>query len=161
MNTEQVTYGPGAGPAPRNLTDDALARLVGAQTFGVLATNKSNGHPHLSTVLYSWDPGERVIRISTTADRVKVRHLTRDPRAALHVSSDDHWSFAVAEGKAELSPTTTTPGDETGRELLAMAPPFDRSEDVTAFLEQMVKDHRQVIRIHVDHLYGTILDIPT
>ena len=117
-------YGPGQGPGPEPITEDGLARLLGERQFAVLATNKKNGHPHVSTVAYTWDPAERTVRISTTADRAKVRQLRDDPRAALHASSADHMSFAVAEGTAELSGIAERPGDTTGRELLAMTPGF-------------------------------------
>ena len=152
---------PGSGPAPTALSDDALVRFLAEHQFGALATNKSSGHPHLSTVLYSWDGGERIARISTTADRLKVRQLRKDPRAALYVSSEDHWSFAVVEGTAELSPVSITPGDPTGLELLGMVPPFDGPAEQDAFLRQMVADRRLVIRLRADRLYGTALDIPT
>ncbi|MFK4183400.1 pyridoxamine 5'-phosphate oxidase family protein [Streptomyces sparsogenes] len=152
---------PGAGPAPRPLTDEELSRLLREQKFAVLATVKRSGHPHLSTVLHHWSPEERVIRISTTADRLKVRQLRRDPHAALHVSGPDVWSFAVAEGEAEISEVATVPGDAVGRELLALTPGFDDPKDEAAFLEQMVADRRVVIRIRVSRLYGTALDIPT
>ncbi|MEU8798888.1 TIGR03618 family F420-dependent PPOX class oxidoreductase [Spirillospora sp. NPDC048819] len=150
-------YGPGQGPGPKPVTEDELARLLGEQQFAVLATNKKNGHPHVSTVLYAWDPAERIVRISTTAGRAKVKQLRDDPRAALHASSADHMSFAVAEGTAELSDVTEKPGDAAGRELLAMTPGFDDPADERAFLEQMVKDRRLVIRLHVTRLYGTVL----
>lgn len=71
---------------------------------------------------FDWDPDARVVRFSTTTDRVKVRHLRRNPRAALHVQGGDVWSFAVAEGEAEVSETTIVPGNAVGRELLAMIP---------------------------------------
>ncbi|OAL15067.1 hypothetical protein A4V12_11585 [Streptomyces noursei] len=48
------------GPAPRVLSDEALSGLLGSQRFGTPATMKRSGH---------WDPGARVVRISTTADR--------------------------------------------------------------------------------------------
>ncbi|SEG42740.1 PPOX class probable F420-dependent enzyme [Nonomuraea solani] len=154
-------YGPGAGPGPRSLQDDELTKLLTQQRFGALATNKSSGHPHMSTVVYSWDPEQRVVRISTIDDRLKVRQLHKDPRCALYVASDDFWSYAVAEGKAELSPVSTTPGDETGLELLAMQPPFAEPTDAQAFLAQMVADRRLVIRIRVSRLYGTALPVPS
>ncbi|MEU9236053.1 TIGR03618 family F420-dependent PPOX class oxidoreductase [Streptomyces subrutilus] len=147
------------GPAPRALSDEALSTLLGGQQFGTLATNKLSGHPHLTTMLYSWAPDERVVRFSTTADRVKVTHLRRDPRAALHVSGGDVWSFAVAEGEAEVSDTTTVPGDAVGRELLSMIPQAARPADEDAFLEQLVAERRVVIRLKVQRLYGTALDI--
>ncbi|MFA1537647.1 PPOX class F420-dependent oxidoreductase [Actinomadura monticuli] len=150
-------YGPGQGPGPKPVSEDDLVRLLGEGQFAVLATNKENGHPHVSTVVYAWDPDERVVRISTTAGRAKVKQLRRDPRAALHASSADHLSFAVAEGTAELSDVTEEPGDATGRELLAMTPGFAGRADEQAFLEQMVKDRRLVIRLRVTRLYGTVL----
>ncbi|MGW0769750.1 PPOX class F420-dependent oxidoreductase [Streptomyces sp. NPDC002676] len=147
------------GPAPRPLSDDALCDLLGTQRFGTLATVKRTGHPHLTTMLYSWDAEARIVRFSTTADRVKLKHLQRDPRAALHVQGGDVWSFAVAEGEAEVSEVTTVAGDAVGRELLGMIPADAQPEDEDAFLEQLVAERRVVIRLKVDRLYGTALDI--
>ncbi|MFC9973687.1 TIGR03618 family F420-dependent PPOX class oxidoreductase [Spirillospora sp. NPDC127200] len=152
-------YGPGDGPAPRALTDEELSALLGAQTFGTLATVKRSGHPHLSTVAYDWDARERVIRISTTEDRLKVRQIRNNPRVALHVPGGNVWSFATAEGDAGLSEVTTEPGDAVGRELLALTPGFPDPADERAFLEQMVQDRRLVVRMKVGRLYGTALDI--
>ncbi|GAA1872451.1 PPOX class F420-dependent oxidoreductase [Actinomadura bangladeshensis] len=152
-------YGPGQGPGPKPVGEDELSRILGEQRFAVLATNKKNGHPHVSTVVYTWDPGERVVRISTTAGRAKVKQLRRDPRAALHASSPDHLSFAVAEGTAALSEISERPGDAAGRELLAMTPGFPDPADEQAFLKQMVADRRLVIRLHVTRLYGTVLAV--
>ncbi|MER5517654.1 TIGR03618 family F420-dependent PPOX class oxidoreductase [Streptomyces sp. NPDC002763] len=146
-------------PAPRPLSDEALSSLLGRQQFGTLATVKRSGHPHLTTMAYSWDPETRVLRFSTTADRIKVQHLRRDPHAALHVSGGDVWSFAVAEGEAVVSESTTVPGDAVGRELLGMIPEAGRPEDEAAFLEELVTERRVVIRMNVDRLYGTVLDI--
>ncbi|WRZ88934.1 PPOX class F420-dependent oxidoreductase [Streptomyces sp. NBC_01007] len=147
------------GPAPRPLSDEALSDLLGKQRFGTLATVKRTGHPHLTTMLYSWDADGRIARFSTTADRVKVEHLRRDPHAALHVQGDNVWSFAVAEGSAEVSEVTMVPGDAVGRELLGMIPKGARPEDGDAFLRQLVAERRLVIRLKVDRLYGTALDI--
>jgi PPOX class probable F420-dependent enzyme len=148
-----------AGPAPRVLADEALSTLLGDHQFGVLATNKRSGHPHLTTMLYNWDPGARIVRFSTTADRIKVKQLRNDPRAALHVSASDHWSFAVAEGSAELSEITTTPGDATGKELLDMLPADARTGLGDAFYQQLIAERRLVIRLKVSRLYGTALDV--
>ncbi|WP_097984786.1 TIGR03618 family F420-dependent PPOX class oxidoreductase [Streptomyces sp. f150] len=146
-------------PGPRTLSDEALSGLLARQQFGTLATNKRSGHPHLTTMVYSWDPEVRIVRFSTTADRVKTKHLRRDPRAALHVPGGDVWSFAVAEGEAEVSGSTTEPGDAVGRELLGMIPEAGRPEDEAAFFEELVAERRVVIRLKVDRLYGTALDV--
>ncbi|MFI0965985.1 TIGR03618 family F420-dependent PPOX class oxidoreductase [Streptomyces sp. NPDC021080] len=147
------------GPAPRPLSDEALSDLLGEQRFGTLATVRRSGHPHLTTMLYDWDPTARVVRMSTTADRVKAKHLGRDPHAALHVRGGDVWSFAVAEGTAEVSEPTTVPGDAVGRELLEMIPTAARPTDEEAFLKELVAERRTVIRLRVERLYGTALDV--
>ncbi|MGI5426641.1 PPOX class F420-dependent oxidoreductase [Streptomyces sp. CA-179760] len=146
-------------PGPRPLSDEALSDLLGKQRFGTLASVKRDGRPHLTTMVYSWDPEARIVRFSTTAERVKVRHLRRDPRAALHVQGGDMWSFAVAEGEAEVSEATTVPGDAVGRELLGMIPQAAKPGDEDAFLEELVAERRVVVRLKVDRLYGTALDI--
>ncbi|MFE9783130.1 pyridoxamine 5'-phosphate oxidase family protein [Streptomyces sp. NPDC005775] len=152
--------GPGAGPAPRVLTEPELSRLLGEQQFGVLASVRRTGHPHLTTVLYSWDAEERVVRVSSTADRLKPRQLRTDPHAALHVRGPDEFSFAVAEGEAEVSAPAAAPGDAVSRELLSLTPGFEDPAEEAAFLAQVVADRRVVIRIRVSRLYGTALDIP-
>ncbi|MEC3979867.1 pyridoxamine 5'-phosphate oxidase family protein [Amycolatopsis sp. H20-H5] len=146
-----------SGPPPRTLQDAELEKLLAGSVMGALATNKRSGHPHLSTVAYQWDPAERVIRIGTTADRIKVKQLRTNPKTSLYVSSPDFLSFVVAEGEAELSDVTTVPGDAAGQEILAMQPPM---ADPAEFLEIMVAERRLVIRLHVSRLYGTALDIP-
>ncbi|MDP5313603.1 pyridoxamine 5'-phosphate oxidase family protein [Streptomyces poriferorum] len=159
-NEPESESGPGAGPAPRVLTEAELSRLLGEQQFGVLASVRRTGHPHLTTVLYSWDAEERVVRVSSTADRLKPRQLRTDPHAALHVHGQDVFSFAVAEGEAEVSVPAAVPGDAVSRELLSLTPGFEDPAEEAAFLAQVVADRRVVIRIRVSRLYGTALDIP-
>lgn len=156
MKTPEAT---GDKPAPRPLDDSALSRILREQQFGVLAAVRSTGHPHLSTVLYRWDEKERVLLISTTVDRLKARLLRRNPHASLHVRGDDIWSFAVAEGVAEVSEPTTEAGDRTGRELLSLTPGFDDPAAERAFLEEAVAERRVVIRVRVSRLYGAALDM--
>jgi len=69
------------------------------------------------------------------------------------------WSFAAAEGDAEVSEPTMVPGDAVRRELLGMIPAAARPEDEASLLEQQVVERRVVIRLKVDRLYGTVLDI--
>lgn len=145
-----------AGPVP--LTETEASDLLAAQSFGVLATLKRDGQPHLTTMLYDWDPSERVARFSTTSTRLKATHLRRDPRATLHVSADDHWSFAAVEGVAEVSAPTAEPGDAVGLELLSMVPEAARPADPSAFLADAVAEGRVVIRLRPERLGGTRLD---
>jgi len=61
------------------MIDEPLWQLVAANQHGVLATVSRDGRPQLSNVLFVVDQGEQMIRISTTADRVKARNLARGP----------------------------------------------------------------------------------
>ncbi|MFI7422833.1 TIGR03618 family F420-dependent PPOX class oxidoreductase [Nonomuraea sp. NPDC049684] len=149
------------GAQPLELPEEDLSALLAGQRFGALATNGGGGRPQLSTVVYTWDPPRRVVRISTVADRLTARRLHQDPRCALYVTSDDFGSYAVAEGEAELSPVSDRPGDEVGLELLAMQPSFGDAAGELAFLHRMVADRRLVVRIRARRLYGALLPAPS
>ena len=140
--------------------DTALAQIIAATNQGLLATIKPDGYPQLSNILYLWDPDERIARISTTARRLKARNLRRDPHAALHVGGDHFWAFAVAEGTAELSDISTSPGDAAGRELREVHSAFYGELDPDSFFPDMVANERLVIRLHVHRLYGIALPAP-
>lgn len=159
MTDTTTEYRPGQGPGPRALTEEEATRLLGGQQFGVLATLKRSGVPHLASMVYNWDPQERVIRIPSVADRIKVRHLLQDPRATFHTQGETVLSYVVAEGEAEVSDVTARPGDAVGRELLPLFGITDPADE-TEFFERMVRDRRLVIRLRVSHLYGTALDGP-
>ncbi|MBB5954300.1 PPOX class probable F420-dependent enzyme [Saccharothrix tamanrassetensis] len=145
------------GPGATALDDAGASEVLASRRFGVLATTKRSGHPHLTTMLYHWKPEERLLRFSTTLDRVKVKHVRNSGKAALHVSVDD-WTFAVAEGDAEVSEVSSTPGDAVGRELLEMLPEDLRADPDSSdedFLRLQVDERRVVIRLKVTKLYGT------
>jgi PPOX class probable F420-dependent enzyme len=136
---------------------DELWELVTASQQGVLATVKVDGSPQLTNVLYVADPATRVIRVSTTADRAKGRNLARDPRAALHVSGEDFWHYAVAEGPVTLSEVASIPGDDAIEELLEVHSCFYGEIDRAAFDEEMITNQRLVVRLQVTYLYGVMV----
>src|SRR3954454_1643777 len=132
--------------------------IVAGSSEGVLATVKSDGHPQLSNIYYLWDPEERIARITTTADRVKARVLTRHPAAALHVSGAHFFQWAVAEGEAELSDVTTEPGDAVARELLPLYEAFMGQQDEAELFAKLIEEKRLVIRLRVSRVYGMALE---
>jgi PPOX class probable F420-dependent enzyme len=150
-------YAPGSGPPPRILADAEIVDLIAANRFGILATVKADGHPHLSNMMYKWDAATRTLLFSTTATRIKVRHLKANPRAALHVPGPDFFTYVVAEGDAEVSAVSTEPGDATGRELLPLYPDVN-DDNREAFFEQMVIDQRLLIRLRVSRCYGMTIE---
>jgi len=141
--------------------EQQLLELIANGREGVLAAVTRAGYPHLTNVLYVWDPEDRTARVSTTADRVKGRILQRDHRAALHVAGPHFWSYAVAECDAETSEVATTPGDDACRELLHVHSAFyGAPQDEQAFFEQMIAARRLVVRLRVRTLYGVVLAAP-
>jgi PPOX class probable F420-dependent enzyme len=133
--------------------EDALA-LAGGQRLGVLVTLKRDGRAQTSNVVYA--VRGRQIRVSLTENRAKTKNLRRDPRATLHVTTPDGSSWAALEGDADLSPVTTTPGDETGRALAELYVEIAGSEhpDWDAYYRAMVDERRLVLTVHVTHGYG-------
>ncbi|GAA1687045.1 PPOX class F420-dependent oxidoreductase [Fodinicola feengrottensis] len=137
------------------MSDDALKRLLGELHRGVLVTLKRDGRPQLSNVSYAYDPETNLIRISVTDGRAKTANLRRDPRASFHVTSADFWSFAVADGDAELSAVAADPHDAAVDELVEVYKAIaGEHSDWDEYRAAMVADKRLVIRIPVSHLYG-------
>jgi hypothetical protein len=71
------------------------------------------------------------------------------------VSSDDFWTYVVAEGVAELSPVAQTPGDETCRRLLETyeAAAGTAHPDPEEFFQAMVDDHRLEVSFAIEYMY--------
>lgn len=140
----------------RQVFDDKLLALIGGNSLGVLATIKRDGRPQLSNVVYHFDAREVAIQVSITEPRAKTRNLRRDPRASVHVSSDDGWAYAVAEGNAFLSPPATTPDDETVEGLIALYRNIAGKEhpDWDDYRRAMVDERRVLMTLPISHLYG-------
>jgi PPOX class probable F420-dependent enzyme len=126
-----------------------------ATNKGVLITLKRDGRPQSSNVVYALDPAVGRVRISVTDDRAKTKNAERDPRVALHVSAEDFWSYAVAEGNAELTGVATEPGDAAVTELIdlyrAISGEHPDWDDYTA---AMIRERRRVLSFAVTHAYG-------
>ncbi|WP_320779322.1 PPOX class F420-dependent oxidoreductase [Streptomyces sp. CRN 30] len=136
-------------------TQDALTELFAEGHAGVLVTLKRDGRPQLSNVTHAYYPDERVLRVSLTDDRAKTRNLRRDPRASYHVTTDDRWAYAVAEGTADLTPVAADPHDATVEELVRLYRDVQGEHpDWDDYRAAMVRDRRLVLRLRVDRAYG-------
>lgn len=139
----------------RQVFDDKLLALIADNSLGVLATIKADGRPQLSNVTYHLDPRSLTVEVSVTEPRAKTRNLRRDPRASLLVSSDDGWSYAVAEGEAALTPPAAAPDDDTVEALVALYRAVaGEHPDWDEYRRAMVTDRRVLLRLPVTHLYG-------
>jgi PPOX class probable F420-dependent enzyme len=135
------------------MSDTALRKLVTERNKGVLVTLKRDGRPQLSNIVYT--PADDVLRISVTDSRAKTANLRRDPRASLHVTTDDFWAYAVVEGVAALTPVAAAPDDDTVEELVDMYRAVQGEHpDWDEFRAAMVRDRRLVVRLPMSRLYG-------
>lgn len=127
-----------------------------AHRRSVLTTLRRNGHPQLSNVAHLVG-GDGVIRVSITADRAKYANLRRQPWAALHVTRDDFYAYAVIEADVVLSPVATEPGDATVDELIELYRGVaGEHPDWDDYRAAMVRDRRVVVRLHPSRAYGML-----
>ncbi|MDX6216465.1 MAG: hypothetical protein QOG99_2049 [Frankiales bacterium] len=122
----------------------------------ILITLRKDGTPQSSNVMYALLDG--AAKISVTADRAKTRNLQRDPRCVLHVLGSTFWEYAAIEAGASLSEVTVTPGDDAGRELLAVyeAVAGKAHPDPDEFFAAMVADKRLVVRLALGRATGPL-----
>jgi PPOX class probable F420-dependent enzyme len=133
--------------------EERLRQLLHDQSRGVLITLKGDGRPQSSNIIYAAD-GDR-IRISVTADRAKTRNLQRDPRANLHVSAPDFWAYVVAECTASVGVPAGSPDDDTVEALIQLYRDLSGEHpDWDDYRRAMVAEHRLVLTLHVERLYG-------
>ncbi|MFI2476329.1 PPOX class F420-dependent oxidoreductase [Nocardia xishanensis] len=122
----------------------------------VLTTIRRNGRPQLSNVLHVVGDDD-IIRISITADRAKYHNLRRDPWAALHVTRDDFFAYAVLEGTVELTPVAADPDDPTVEELVAYyRAASGEHPDWSDYRRSMVEEHRVLARFMPNNAYGML-----
>jgi PPOX class probable F420-dependent enzyme len=139
---------------------DDVSGLLASRHHGTLATLRRDGRPQLSVVTYGWypdDDGRQLVRISTVDGRAKVANLRRDPRASFLVADQSGWSYAVVEGRVELSAVAVFHDDEVVEELITLyRDASGEHPDWPDYRRAMVDDHRLVARLVVDHAYGLV-----
>jgi len=133
--------------------DEALT-LLRADKRGVLVTQRRDGRPQLSNILYVLDDAG-VIRISITADRAKAKNMARTPQASLYRGRDDFWAYVVVDAEVELTPVAADVDDATVAELVEHYRALQgEHDDWDAFRASMVADRRLVARLRPTRAYG-------
>ena len=113
---------------------------------GILATVRSDGRPQMSAVSVGVDDEDRAV-ISTREEAYKVRHIRKDPRVSLCVTSDDFWRWIQVDGVATVLslPEAMEPLVEYYRAISGEHPDW---ED---YRRAMEKQRRVLLRIDIDH----------
>jgi PPOX class probable F420-dependent enzyme len=137
---------------------DALA-FARSTRRSVLTTIRANGRPQLSNVFHLVSD-DGTLRISITADRAKYTNLSREPWAAVHVTQDDFFAYAVLEGPVTLSPIAQRPDDPTVDALVAYyRAAIGEHEDWDAYRQAMISERRVLAEITPTRAYG-MLQLP-
>ncbi len=139
------------------MTTERLWEIVAGGRNGILATVDEDGSPQLSNIYYLCDPSTQRVRFSTTTVRAKGRNLLRDPRAVLHVPGPDFFNFAVVAGPATVS-VAREPDDAAVEKLFEIHIELKAASERDGFGEEMLADHRMAVELHVERIYGQILD---
>jgi PPOX class probable F420-dependent enzyme len=135
---------------------DAALDFARTTRRSVMATSRRDGRPQLSNVFHGvGDDG--VIRVSVTASRAKYRNLARDPWAALHVTRDDFFAYAVLEGEVELAPVIESVDDPGVDEHVAhYRGVVGEHDDWDAYRASLVTERRSIVRFRPTRAYGML-----
>jgi len=138
------------------MSEELLWGVIAAGNLGTVATIKKDGRPQLSDV--SYHAAGRLVRFSTRTTLAKVHNLRRDDRVSMKVTAPDGYGYAVAEGKAELSPVAWALDDAVVEELIEIYRTIRGEEhpDWDDYRRAMVADGRLVVRFRLEHLYGWV-----
>ena len=99
--------------------------------------------------------------MSISATRAKYHNLVRDPWAALHITRDDFYAYAVVEGEAELSAVPTAVDDAAVDALVAWyREAAGEHPDWDDYRRVMVADQRVLLTLRPTHAYG-MLQLPS
>jgi PPOX class probable F420-dependent enzyme len=136
---------------------EQLWQIVAYGRNGILATINSDSSPQLSNIYYLPDLNRQEVRFSTTSSRIKGRNLLRDPRATIHVAGSDFFNFAVMTGKVTVA-VPEQPDDEAVDALFEIHSGLGAVSERDGFGQEMLANHRMAVRLHVERIYGQILD---
>jgi PPOX class probable F420-dependent enzyme len=132
------------------LTDAEVSAFLDERHTLVLTTLRGDGTPHMTTVWYRWD-GD-AFWISTNRDRVKYRHIERDPRVGVLVDAPERETAVSASGRAVAAATD----DDAYDGALAIVSRY--VDDAAAYLRKRSGEPRVLLRIKPDTLMSWTLD---
>lgn len=117
--------------------DDFARRILDGPNLAVVATLMDDGSPHTSTVWFVRD-GDHIL-FSVTADKVKARNLTRDPRVSVTVFDlANPYQSVDVRGTAELIEDPDKSLAKTLSQRYLGQDPAPEPEEVKRFVARVV-----------------------
>jgi PPOX class probable F420-dependent enzyme len=115
--------------------------------LGVVGTLRRDGSPHLVPVWFRWDGA--AIAIWTIEERLWVRNLVRDPRAAFSVQTfEEPYPAVVIRGRATVATADDSPTMDEIRAITRRYVPAEGVERYIAAWPQL----RTIVSIVPDHI---------
>lgn len=115
----------------------------------VMTTIKKDGTPHVARIGVGLVDGE--LWSSGTADRVRTRHVRRDPRSTLFVWNPSHGQeWMGLEARVDVLDGPDAPELNLALYRVLAGEPDDMEE----YLQAMVTEKRLIYRFNIDRAYG-------
>ena len=128
--------------------DDRVKGFLEKNHPAVMVTLREDGTPHVARVDVGLVDGK--LQSSGTQDRVRTRHLRRDPRASLCVLGSDGYSWLGLDCRVKI-----LDGDDAPQLNLALYRAIaGEPDDVDEYLEAMVEEKRLVYEFEIEKAYG-------
>jgi PPOX class probable F420-dependent enzyme len=128
--------------------DDKVREFLEAHHGAIQATTRRDGSPHQARIDVGLVDGK--LWSSATQDRVRLKHLRRDPRSSLLVLGDNPWHWLGLDCRVTILEGEDAP--QLNLELYrAIA---GEPDDLQEYLEAMVKEKRLILEFEILDTYG-------
>ena len=129
--------------------DDKVRKFLEDNHAAVMTTLKKDGTPHVARVDVGLVNGK--LQSSATEDRLRTKHLKRDPRATLCVmDGSNQYRWLGIESTVRI-----IDGREGVDANLALYRAIaGEPDDLDEYLEAMVKERRIVYEFEIERTYG-------
>ena len=129
--------------------DDKVRRFLETHHDAVQTSIKKDGTPHVARISIGLVDGK--LWSSATQDRVRTKHLRRDPRSTLMVLGDDsRYEWMAIETRV----TILEGPDAPQLNLKLYRSLAGEPDDLDGYLEAMVKEKRIIYEFEVLKSYG-------
>ena len=127
-------------------------RFVREMKSAIITSLRKDGSPSTSLVFYALDGDD--LLFSTTADRLKAKTLTRDPRAVVTVLDEGApYRFVSVEGRAAVESGDIIPGHILINRAMRNNPDWQPPE---GYAETLRSQKRVVVRVTPARVSGVV-----
>ncbi len=136
------------------MLDDNQMRFVADNRRGVLTTFRRDGSAQMSLV--TCGPYQDGVAFTTTAERAKLRNLSRNPRCTLLVARENWSAYIVLQGVARVLSPSNTGADQLRLALRDVYRTAAATEhpDWAEYDRAMQEQRRAAIIVVPEQIYG-------